>query len=206
MDESGVVKAPDRVDDYFSARAPDYQPRSTRFPWSWMRASELKAVRSLLGDVAGLDVLELGAGAGFYTHEIVRWGARHVWAVDLSEVMLARLPSGPITPVLGDAAAIRIGRHFPVIVCAGMIEFVAEPAQVLGNAADHAEANARFIILAPRKCPFGRLYRGFHRGHGLQIQLFDQNWFEASAVRSGWQVAAMIPVQPFSLAVRLIRR
>jgi len=63
------VQAPDPVGDYFSGRASDYQARSTRFPWAWIRARELTAVRSLLGNVAGLDVLELGAGAGFYTRE-----------------------------------------------------------------------------------------------------------------------------------------
>jgi hypothetical protein len=64
-----AVQAPDPVGDYFSGRASDYQAHSTRFPLAWIRARELTAVRSLLGNIAGLDVLERGAGAGFYTRE-----------------------------------------------------------------------------------------------------------------------------------------
>jgi SAM-dependent methyltransferase len=206
MRDGGVAKALDRVGDYFSARAIDYQARSTRFPWAWVRTRELNAVRSLLGDVAGLDTLELGAGTGFYTRELVRCGARHVWAVDLSEAMLANLPGGPITPVLDNATAIQLGRYCPVILSAGMIEFVTEPARVLANAAEHTETGARFIILAPRDNMFGQLYRRFHRSHGLDVHLFDQGWFETHAPRSDWRVAAIVPVPPFSLAVRLHRQ
>jgi SAM-dependent methyltransferase len=205
MRELGVVESSERVADYFSAQAAEYQPRSRRLPWSWLRRRELNAVRSLLGDVTGFDILELGAGAGFYTREFVQSGARHVWAVDLSEAMLASLPPGPITRVVGNAAEIELGRCFEVIVCAGMMEFVTEPASVLANAARHAKPRARFVILAPRRGGFSHLYRHFHRRHDLNIHLFDRGWFEMHAPRVGWQIAAAVAVPPFSLAVRLVR-
>jgi SAM-dependent methyltransferase len=200
-----VVQAADRVGDYFSGRASDYQARSTRFPWAWIRARELTAVRSLLGDVAGLDVLELGAGAGFYTLELTRRGAHQIWAVDISGAMLAALPAGRITPILGDAATIRLDRRFPVLLSTGMLEFVHNPAAVLENAAHHAEAGARFVILVSQANIFGRLYRRFHRSHGIGVHLFDRTWFETIAPRSGWQVHSVARVLPFSLVVRLHR-
>src|SRR5262245_53734344 len=109
---SGVVDAPKRVAEYFSLRAGDYAAQSARFPWAWVRAHERRAVRSLLGDITGADVLELGTGAGFYTRELIRAGARHVWALDISPAMLAALPSGPVTAVLGRAETIRLDRRF----------------------------------------------------------------------------------------------
>jgi SAM-dependent methyltransferase len=199
------VQATDRVSEYFSGRASDYQARSTRFPWAWIRSRELTAVASLLGDIAGLEVLELGAGAGFYTRELTRRGARQVWAVDISSAMLAALPAGCITPVLGDAATIRLDRRFSVLLSTGMLEFVEDPAAVLANAAHHAEAGARFVILAPQASIPGQLYRRFHRSHGIDIRLFDRNWFATFAARSSWQVRAIAPVAPFSLVVRLQR-
>jgi SAM-dependent methyltransferase len=199
------VQAAERVTDYLSCRASDYQARSTRFPWAWIRSRELTAVRSLLGDIAGLEVLELGAGAGFYTRELTRRGARQIWAVDISGAMLAALPAGRITPVLGDAATIRLDRRFPVLLSTGMLEFVDDPAAVLTNAAHHAEAGARFVILAPQANILGHLYRRFHRGHGITIHLFDRTWFEIFAPRSGWNVRAMAYVPPFSVLVRLHR-
>jgi SAM-dependent methyltransferase len=204
MRAGGFVHAPDPVGEYFANKASDYQSRSTRFPWTWTRRRELRAVRSLLGDVTGADVLELGAGAGFYTQDLIRSGVRHVW-VDMSTAMLERLPRGPITPVLGDAAAIRLERHFPVLVSTGMLEFVGDPEAVLANAARHAEPGARFVVLVPRRGLLGHLYRRFHRGHGFDIHLFDETWFAAAAPRCGWRVDTSVRVAPFSLAIRLSR-
>jgi len=135
----------------------------------------------------------------------VRSGVRHVWAVDTSAARLERLPPGPITPVLGDAAAIDLERRFPVLVSAGMLEFVKDPTAVLANAARHAEPGARFVVLVPRRGFFGRLYRRFHRGHGFDIHLFDEAWLAAAAPSCGWRVAASVRVPPFSLAARLSR-
>src|SRR5262245_17124192 len=201
----GAARPTLRVREYFSARAPDYHARSTRFPWTWIRSRESAVVRLLLGDVVGLDVLELGAGAGYYTRELTYRGARRIWAVDISAAMLAALPAGRITPVLGDAATIRLDRRFPVLLSTGMLEFVDDPADVLANAADHAEAGARFVILAPQANILGRFYRRFHRNHGIDIRLFDRAWFETIAPRSGWQARAVARVPPFSLVVRLHR-
>jgi len=205
MRAGGFVRAPDPVGKYFADKASDYRSRSIRFPWTWTRRRELRAVRSLLGDVTGADVLELGAGAGFYTQDLVRSGVRHVWAVDMSAAMLERLPPGPITPILGDAATVELERRFPVLVSAGMLEFVSDPKAVLANAARHAESGARFVVLVPRRGFFGRLYRRFHRGHGFDIHLFDEAWLATVAPRCGWHVATSVRVAPFSLAARLSR-
>jgi SAM-dependent methyltransferase len=201
----GAALGPTRVTDYFSLQASNYQTKSTRFPWAWVRTRELKAVRGLLGDVAGSDVLELGAGAGFYTRDLIYRGARRVWALDISGAMLATLPTGPITPVLGDAETTRLDRRFPILISTGMLEFVQDPAAVLANAAHHATPRARFVLLVPRAIVLGYLYRWFHRTHGVQIHLFDRTWFETTAPRSGWHVSTIEPVWPFSLAVRLSR-
>jgi SAM-dependent methyltransferase len=194
-----------RVTAYFAQQAHAYESKTARFPWSWLRARELNAVGRLLGDVSGRDVLELGAGAGFYTRYLIRRGARHVWAVDVTAEMLAMLPAGPITPVLGDARSVRIERSFPILISTGMLEFIHDPEAALANAAHLAEPNARFVLLAPLANMPGLLYRRFHRGHGLDIYLFNRAWFETVAPRTGWQVRATVPVRPFSLAVQLSR-
>jgi SAM-dependent methyltransferase len=205
MKHWGAAPGPTRVIKYFSLQASDYQTKSMRFPWAWARAWELNAVRGLLGDVAGSDVLELGAGAGFYTRDLIYRGARHVWAVDISGVMLVTLPSGPITPVLGDAETVQLDRRFPILISTGMLEFVRDPAAVLANAAHHATPGARFVLLVPRTIVLGYLYRWFHRTHGVAIHLFDRTWFETTAPRLGWHVCTIEPVWPFSFAVRLSR-
>jgi len=194
-----------KVVAYFSQQASKYQTKSSRFPWAWVRAPELAAIRSLLGDVEGGEILELGAGAGFYTRDLVRRGARQVWAVDMSDAMLAMLPSGPITPILGDAQTMQLSKRFELLISTGMLEFVRDPSAALANAADHAEPGACFVLLVPRTSVLGRLYRRFHRAHGLRIHLFDRSWFETNAPGTGWLVRSVVRVPPFSLAVRLVR-
>jgi SAM-dependent methyltransferase len=205
MERFGMVRRSDRVADYFSDQAANYQARSKHFPWAWIRLHELEAVQSLLGEVTGLDILELGVGTGFYARELIRQDARQIWAVDISKTMLATLPEGPIVPILGDAATVRLNRSFPVLVSTGMLEFVADPVAILANAARHAEPGARFVILAPRANALGYIYRGFHRAHGIKVHLFHRNWFEWSAPRAGWHVQSLSQILPFSIVVRLHR-
>src|SRR5262245_26204957 len=60
-----------------------------RFGAGWERAAELGDLLSLLPDVAGRRVLDLGCGAGQLAHHLARRGAADVVGVDLSERMLA---------------------------------------------------------------------------------------------------------------------
>jgi SAM-dependent methyltransferase len=205
MKDHGIADASTQVVEYFAVRAGEYQAKSERFPWAWLRLREAVAVRSLLGHVVGADILELGAGAGFYTRRLIAFGARHVWAVDPCAAMLAALPAGPVTAVLGCAETFRLDRRFPILLCAGMLEFLPDPAAALANAAPHAEPGARFVLLMPHANLLGRLYRQFHRLHGLSIHLFEPSWLEATAPRHGWRLDKVVPVFPFSLAVRLCR-
>jgi 2-polyprenyl-3-methyl-5-hydroxy-6-metoxy-1,4-benzoquinol methylase len=206
MRAGGFVRAPDPVGEYFADKASDYRSRSIRFPWTWTRRRELRAVRSLLGDVTGADVLELGAGAGFYTQDLMRSGVRHVWAVDISAAMLGAPAARAHHAVLGDAAAVELERRFPVLVSTGMLEFVKDPKAVLANAARHAEPGARFVVLVPAP----RILRASLPAlptavTASDIHLFDEAWFAATAPRCGWRVATSVRVAPFSLAARLSR-
>ena len=106
---------------------------------------------------------------------------------------------------VGHRAPVRLDRRFPVLLCAGMLEFVPDPVAVLANAARHAEAGARFVLLLPRSDLMGRLYRQFHRTHGLNIRLFERGWIETAAPRSGWHVDRIVRVFPLSFGVRLHR-
>jgi SAM-dependent methyltransferase len=49
---------------------------------------EQATVDAHLGDVQGLDVLDLACGAGFYSQKLVNRGARHVLGLDESEEMV----------------------------------------------------------------------------------------------------------------------
>jgi SAM-dependent methyltransferase len=53
-------------------------------------AAEWPAIRALLPDMAGLDVVDLGCGFGWFCRWARAAGAKHVLGLDVSEKMLAR--------------------------------------------------------------------------------------------------------------------
>lgn len=176
----------DHTTAYFNRKASSYQTASTRGMWSWLRSRESRAVLALAGRVDGMTVLEFGCGAGFYTRALLTRGAVHVWAVDRAAEMLRALPRDHVTPVLGDAATVSVGRTFPLVVAIGMFEFVA-PGPVLANAAAHAAPGARLVVLYSEPTLAARAFRVFHARHGIEARLYAREEFDAAARRSGWR-------------------
>lgn len=199
------MSTPSPVRSYFDKVAGGYHTASSKFVWGRIRRQEEAVVRRLLGDVGGQDVLELGSGAGYYTRVLLNCGARHVWAVDISQNMLDGLPKERVTPVLGDAATVDAGRKFATLLSAGMLEFVPDPTAALLNAARHAEAGARLVILYPTLGFAGRAYRAFHRRNGIAIRLFAPDDIDVLAARSGWRIEETMASGPFSASARLTR-
>ncbi|MFH8789250.1 class I SAM-dependent methyltransferase [Streptomyces roseoverticillatus] len=72
--------------DAFDALGDLYE-ESARLPFR--EHLEHHSVRKAVGDVTGLDALDLGCGSGVYTRRLAAWGAARVTGVDCSASMLA---------------------------------------------------------------------------------------------------------------------
>ncbi len=189
---------------YFDRQATDYNARSESWPWSWLRGRERALVRKFLEAEKPIkSALDLGCGAGFYTRLLLELGAEEVLAVDSSEAMLAHLPRDRVTAWLGDAASEDIEGRFYCIVCAGLLEFVPHPELVLSNARRLATSTSSLVLLLPEAKLQGRLYRLFHRRHGLKISLFDRSDIETLFQKTGWKRKETARVWPFTLVVKL---
>lgn len=160
---------------------------------------------ALLSPVAGSDVLELGCGDGYYTRALLDEGAGHVWAVDTSEAMLRGIHSDRVTRICQDAAAINLDQRFAVILAAGLLEFVPDPARVLEAARRHAQSDARLILLVPVPSLAGRVYRIFHALHRVPVALFGRRSLADIARATGWSVARWRRCGAFNAAVELRR-
>jgi SAM-dependent methyltransferase len=196
----------DRATEYFDRQAPGYLAASDRFPWAWLRRKESAAVFAAIGPLGGplggAEILELGAGAGYYTRALLERGAKHVWAVDRSPEMVQQLRSPGITPVLGDVTDVKVGRTFDAILAAGVFEFVPSAQDVLANAARHARDGAWLVVLYSRTSVAGAAFRAFHARHGLDIHLYRRHEFDAAAARAGWRVEATANCGLFCVAAR----
>ena len=108
---------------YFEAEASQYDLRSESLPWKGIRATEYRAIRSLLGIVEGVSILELGCGSGFYAQKLHTLGAK-VTGVDFSDAMLRELRKKGIEGIQSDVLSLRLGRQFSVVLAAGLLEFI----------------------------------------------------------------------------------
>jgi SAM-dependent methyltransferase len=194
---------PAAVRRHFGQAARGYHRASTRWPWAWLRGREAAALLALSGPVEGRRVLDLGSGAGFYTRRLLERGARDAVVVDLLTAMVAEARRKRTLGVVADAASVSLRRRFDLVVVAGLLEFVPDPVAVLENAAALSSPGAVLAALIPVDGRWGRLYRAYHRRHGIAIRLYTPEALAALAAPGGWRIEATRKVWPYSLAARL---
>lgn len=170
-----------------------------------MRRSEASAVLRVMGDVEGRSFIDLGAGSGYYTRIFQALGAVDIVAVDMSEEMLAEMPSA-VRVHVADIMTIDLNEKFERILCAGALEFVTTPGNVFKAARSLATDDSRMVVLAPNANPLGYLYKFFHGFHGLALNLFRPDVLRQTAERAGWHVESIEKVMPFSLVASLSAR
>lgn len=186
----------------FDNKARAYNSASNRLPWSLLRKREAASLVSMLGNVSGLNALEFGCGAGFYTRILMALGIKHITAIDMSQTMIQQLPKERVTGITGNAEIMDLDKKFEVILSAGMLEFTQEPEKVIRNARAHAANGGVMIILAPKKCFWGRFYHCYHKYHGLNIHLFQVGELADIAERNNWKLSGFINVWPFTLIMK----
>lgn len=96
---------------------------------SWRTAIEAYTLTGLLGNLTGLNVVDLACGEGFYTRRLQALGVRRVLGVDLSEGMIdlarkeeARAPLG-IDYIVGDGRDLQLAPEFDVAVAAYLLNY-----------------------------------------------------------------------------------
>ena len=193
---TGNVKA------HFDSRAADYAEKSNRWPWALLRDRETQAFLGLLPNIKDKEVLEFGPGAGHYTRNVIACGAKRVCCVDQSANMIKSLPPKLTEGIVGDATQINIGRHFPLIISAGVLEFIRSPDALFRNARRHAMTNSILLILAPRNNFWGMLYHHYHRRNGIGISLFEEAQLGELARRAGWRQLGIRLVWPFTIIMK----
>ncbi|MEQ8707539.1 MAG: methyltransferase domain-containing protein [Rhodospirillales bacterium] len=194
------------VEKHFSASTGRYRFGEINPAWQILRRRETRAVQRSLGDLTGQSALDLGAGAGFYSRILLKSGAAHVTAVDLSRPMLDLIDDQRITKICADAETVATGSVYPAIVMAGVLEFVPDPDAVLFNAAKHATTGGHLTCLVPMDNLSGRLYRLFHRRHGFSVSLFSPEKMRQLAYDCGWETVNQEIVLPFSIVSSFRRK
>ena len=180
-----------------------YSERSASALWRWQRNRELSIVGKLLGEVSGLNVLDLGCGAGFYTRYCVDQKACEVTAVDFAPRMIEQLPEDRVVGKISDAAEFTTDKSFAKIICAGLLEFVAAPESILVNARRLVAPGGSMVCLVPPDNLAGRLYRAYHLRNGISVALFSRASFAQLVDNAGWMLDAHVFIFPYTSVYRL---
>lgn len=95
---------------------------------------------------------------------------------------LARLAPGLS---LADVEMLDGDRVFDRVICAGVLEFVADARRALRNLCALVAPGGWLVVLTARTGPGGWLYRAEKAAVGLRVNLFDAAWLAARARESG---------------------
>jgi SAM-dependent methyltransferase len=179
-----------------SGRSPLYDDPALAASYARVTASnaanaayERPAVRALLGNVRGLDVLDAGCAAGEHSAWLVEHGARVV-AVDASEAMVRLagerlgVPAGgdaPATASFGDAVRVLCAdlaqplpftdASFDVVLSSLTLHYLAEWSGVLSELARVLRAGGRLVF---------SIHHPFMTGHDVAdyhaVSLIEERW------------------------------
>ena len=151
-------------------------------------APEWPALRALLPDVRGLDVLDLGCGFGWFCRWARQHGAAHVLGVDVSEKMLARsratTPDGGITYTRADLEHLELSpASFGLVYSSLALHYIA--------ALDHLMSRVYRALVAG-----GHLV--FSVEHPIYTAPADPRWSLDTAGRKTWPVDGYLDEGPRS--------
>lgn len=138
----------------------DYDPIAEQYKRSkqqpWRTHVEAHTLLNLIGDPAGLSVLDVACGEGFYTRQIRERGAVHVTGVDLSAAMidLARQQElqhqQGIEYLIGDARHLQLADQYDLVVAAYLLNYAQDRDELLAMSAGIAQCikpGGRFVTV-----------------------------------------------------------
>lgn len=175
---------------YYEAQAEGYDRRVSRWPLAVLRRRERAAVLQLaaLDDPRRTSVLDAGCGGGFFARAAKRAG-KWVHAIDAAPAMVERVRPAVDLAEVADLETFAPGRTYDVVLCCGVLEFVASPEVALQRLARLCAPGARVVLQVPRAGPGGFLYRLEKRLAGLTAVLYERDHLVRLAAAYGLRLA-----------------
>ena len=183
-----MYKSQKKVFSYFQKKANDYNLNSAKFPWSVIRKFESKIVLDFIGNVKGIDVLDVGSGSGFYSILALKNKAKKLYAVDNSKEMLKNINNHKVVKVYSEAKNFKINKKFKKIICAGLLEFTNYPGEILKNIKKHANKDSKLVVLLPINNVYGLAYKIFHLFNGFKIRIFKESEINKIFNQANWKI------------------
>jgi 2-polyprenyl-3-methyl-5-hydroxy-6-metoxy-1,4-benzoquinol methylase len=197
-----MLRAPEkkRALGYYSRIANGYHRRVARGPLFALRQRERNIVLQLARLLPGLSLADVGCGSGYYALEAKRRGLQ-VCAIDALPEMLAQLDGQVDEVLLGDLESLTGSRVFDRVICAGVLDFVADVEQAFANLCGLVAPGGWLVVLAPSAGPGGWLYKAEKALFGLRVNVFAPDWLRERAHRYGLRPSELRRPLPGNLAL-----
>jgi len=182
----------DKVVKHYNKRASTYTDMVKKtFPMSAVKTSEKKAVRSLLKNIEGSEILEVGCGTGFHTETLLEMNAGKIFAVDISPEMLKGLPaSDKIVPICAKAEDLNLDKKFNAVLNSGATEFVPDALKLFEVLRNHSNTGAYLYLHITNGNFLGFLLSMYYKMRGISFNTFSDKKIEEYAKKTGWQIDA----------------
>lgn len=192
---------------HFNKAASNYSKRSGRGLWKAIRNNEVRAVKEMLSEAnKAVAALDLGCGAGFYSNILHQQGIKDIVCIDFSEKMLNQIKAPQFQKIHAEIENFHTDRKFDIVLCAGVLEFTAEPQKVFENVSTMLKTGGAFILLYPSKTVLGSFYKNYHWWmHGLSVRLFHRREIQTYAAFAGLNFQRLLRAFPFSEVVMCIK-
>jgi SAM-dependent methyltransferase len=180
--------------------APDYE-RARSKEDSLDRLVEWPAQRSVLGDVVGKSVLDLGCGSGGKLAELLHDGAAASAGVDISGNFIAAPPPG-LELIQGDLSEFDTipelaGRSFDRILFLQSFGYAKDPARTLSAARERLTEDG-FILLTRTQPIRYALERAEQNGTSVGEEYFSSD--ATFSYRSGWNRNITLTKRPYTIS------
>ncbi|MBT3921248.1 MAG: class I SAM-dependent methyltransferase [Nitrospina sp.] len=183
---------------YFNEVAGKYNDKSRKGVWAFLRRLEATAVLKAMTAFEGMTCIELGCGAGYYTHRLASFNPSLLVAVDIAENMLEQLNDSRIKRVRADIEEIKFAAAFDRVLCAGAIEFLSDINKFFSNLKKLLSHSGKAVLLVPRKGVLGSFYKAFHRAHSVQVSLYGIDELKVRLDANHLKIDALLRPTPMS--------
>jgi SAM-dependent methyltransferase len=181
----------ERARAYFVSQAAGYHEKSAHGLWARLRSLETPAVMQLADVRPGERILDAGCGAGHYTKALLDAGA-DVDALDALPEMLDSVRSRlNVRTIQGDLATVALEPVYDKVVCAGVLEFVPDPARALANLARglRVDGPGEIMVLVLARCLPGLGYWIARRCNGISMPMYTRAGIDRLAQSAGLVVS-----------------
>lgn len=191
---------------YFAKQSEVYDQRLKSGLLGKVRNAEKNIILRELNPKKGETILDIPCGSGYYSDFIAEAGA-NVYGVDLSPEMIAIFKKKGFTGEIGDLEKFSLGSKFDKALSAGGFEFCTNHKGIINNLLSHTKGGGSIIILLPRKCLFGYLYKLYHKlCNKTNIVLFSKKDVLTLCTKDDIKKVQLYKCSLFSFLVRIERK